>query len=72
VHEWIHPAVELIERPTELLYLWELDDVRSYWRMRSVAAQDPRVVAHWDGIAPMLVSRDRKLMCDPADVRVLR
>ena len=72
VHEWIHPAVELIERPTELLYLWELDDVRRYWRMRSVAAQDPRVVAHWDGIAPMLVSRDRKLMCDPADVRVLR
>ena len=71
-HEWLNPAVELVERPTELLYLWELDDVRGYWRMRSVAAQDPRVVALWDGIAPMLVSRDRKLMCDPADARVLR
>ena len=72
VHEWLNPAVELVERPNELLYLWELEDVRGYWRMRLVAAQDPRVVALWDGIARMLVSRDRKLMCDPADVRVLR
>jgi hypothetical protein len=72
VHEWLSPAVELVDRPTELLYLWELDDVPGFWRMRSVAAQDPRVTALWDGIAPMLESRDRKLMCDPADASVLR
>jgi hypothetical protein len=40
--------------------------------MRSVAAQDPRVVAFWDAVAPVLASRDRKLMCDPADATVLR
>jgi hypothetical protein len=72
VHEWLNPAVELVDRPTELLYLWELDDVPGYWRMRSVAAQDPRVTAFWAGLAPMLASRDRKLMCDPADATVLR
>ena len=72
VHEWLNPAVELVDRPTELLYLWELHDVPAYWRMRSVAARDPRVTTLWDSIAPMLASRDRKLMCDPADARVLR
>ena len=72
VHEWLNPAVELVDQPTELLYLWELDDVPAFWRMRTVAARDPRVTAFWDGIAPMLTARDRKLMCDPADAAVLR
>jgi hypothetical protein len=72
VHEWLTPAVELVDRPTELLYLWELDDVPAFWRMRTAAARDPRVTALWDDIAPLLTTRDRKLMCDPADATVLR
>jgi len=72
VHEWLNPAVELVDRPTELVYLWELDDVPGFWRMRTVAARDPRVTAFWESIAPLLMSRDRKLMCDPADATVLR
>ena len=72
VHEWLNPAVELVDRPNELLYLWELDDVPGFWRMRTVAAHDPRVAACWDAIAPLLIARDRKLMCDPADATVLR
>ena len=72
LHEWLNPAVELVDEPTELLYLWELDDVRGFWRMRALGAGDPRVIAHWDAIEPMLVARERKLMCDPADPTVLR
>jgi hypothetical protein len=72
VHEWLNPAVELVGRPTELLYLWELDDVPGFWRMRTVASRDPRITAFWDGLAPLLTSRERKLMCDPADATVLR
>ncbi len=72
VHEWLNPAVELVDQPMELLYLWELDDVAAFWRMRTVAARDPRVAAFWDSTAPLLTSRDRKLMCDPADATVLR
>jgi hypothetical protein len=69
---WLAPAVELADRPTELLLLWELADVPAFWRMRTTAARDPRVVGFWDGIAPMLATRERKLMCDPADTTVLR
>ena len=56
VHEWLNPAVELVDRPTELLYLWELDDVPAFWRMRTVAARDARVAACWDAIAPLLTA----------------
>ena len=69
---WMTPAVELLDRPTELLYLWELADVAAFWRMRTVAARDPRVLAFWAGIDPMIAGRERKLMCDPEDETVLR
>jgi hypothetical protein len=69
---WMAPAVELIDRPTELLYLWEVDDVAAFWHMRTVAAADPRVLACWDAIDPMLTARERRLMCDPDDETVLR
>jgi hypothetical protein len=69
---WLSPAVELYDRPTELLYLWELADVAAFWRMRTAAAQDPRVLAFWDAIAPMIARRERRLMCDPDDETVLR
>jgi hypothetical protein len=69
---WMTPAVELLDRPTELVYLWELTDVAAFWRMRTVAARDPRVLAFWDGIDPMITSRERRLMCDPDDETVLR
>ena len=72
VHSWIAPAVELADRPTELLLLWELDDVPSFWRMRTTAARDPRVLAFWDGLDGLLAGRERKLMCDPDDQTVLR
>jgi hypothetical protein len=71
-HTWMAPAVELADRPTELLLLWELADVAAFWRMRTVAAADPRVTGFWAGITPMLAGRERKLMCDPADESVLR
>jgi hypothetical protein len=71
-HRWIAPAVELHDRPTELVLLWELADVAAYWRMRTTAARDRRVLAFWEAIAPMLDARERKLMCDPADATVLR
>jgi hypothetical protein len=69
---WMTPAVELLDRPTELLYLWDLADVAAFWRMRTVAAGDPRVLAFWDGIGPMIAGRERRLMCDPEDATVLR
>lgn len=71
-HTWIAPAVELRDQATELVLLWELRDTAAFWRMRTTAARDPRVAAFWDGIAPMLAGRARKLMCDPADETVLR
>ena len=71
-HTWLAPAVELHDQPTELVLLWELADVAAFWRMRTTAARDRRVLAFWDEIAPMLAARERKLMCDPADDTVLR
>jgi hypothetical protein len=55
-----------------LVLLWELDDVAAFWRMRTTAARDDRVVGFWDAIAPMLARRERRIMCDPADETVLR
>jgi hypothetical protein len=72
VHTWIAPAVELQDQPTELVLLWELDDVAAYWRMRTTAARSGPIMAFWAAITPMLARRERKLMCDPADERVLR
>jgi len=72
VHVWMAPAVELRDRPTELLVLWELDDVPAFWRMRVGAAQDPRVAAFWSSLDPMLADRTRRLMCDPDDAGILR
>jgi hypothetical protein len=69
---WMTPAVELLDRPTELLFLWEVADVAAFWRMRTAAARDSRVLAFWDGIAPMIMQRERRLMCDPDDESVLR
>ena len=40
--------------------------------MRTVAAGDPRVLAFWDGVDPMITRRERRLMCDPEDETVLR
>ena len=71
-HTWIAPAVEVVDRPTELLLLWALPDVAGFWRMRTAAAGDPRVRAFWHGIEPLVAGRERKLMCDPEDGTVLR
>ncbi|HZP29785.1 MAG TPA: hypothetical protein VFC99_12590, partial [Acidimicrobiia bacterium] len=62
----------LLDRPTELVLLWELPDVPAFWRMRTTAARDPRVTEFWEGISPLLAGRERKLMCDPDDGTVLR
>ena len=72
VHTWINPAVELIDRPTELLLLWEVPDVAAFWRARRMAAADARVLAFWDAVTPVLASRERKVLCDPEDTTVLR
>ena len=69
---WIHPGVELVDRPVELLLLWDLPDVASFWRARTVAARDPRVLAFWDAVTPLLATRERKVLCDPDDITVLR
>ncbi len=71
-HTWLAPTVELHDQPTELVLLWELADVAAFWRMRTTAARDRRVLAFWDELASMLAGRERKLMCDPADDTVLR
>ena len=71
-HTCIAPAVEVVDRPTELLLLWALPDVAGFWRMRTAAAGDPRVRAFWHGIEPLVAGRERRLMCDPEDGTVLR
>jgi hypothetical protein len=72
VHTWMAPAVNLVDRPTDLLFLWELEDVPAYWRMRLAAARDSRIVAFWQALEPLLAGRERRLMCDPDDASVLR
>jgi hypothetical protein len=72
VHVWMAPAVELRDRPTELVVLWELDDVPAFWRMRVAAARDPRAAGFWASLEPMLADRTRRLMCDPDDAGILR
>lgn len=72
VRMWLAPAVELHDQPTELVLLWELADVPAFWRMRTAAGRDRRILAFWDAVAPMLAGRERKVMCDPADEAVLR
>jgi hypothetical protein len=71
-HTWIAPAVELLDRPTELLLLWALDDTAAYWKARSIGSRDPQVIAFWRELAPLLGSRTRRIMVDPDDGSVLR
>jgi len=72
LHTWIAPAVELADRSTELLILWELDDVPGYWAAKRGGATDPQVGAFWSGLEPLLSGRTRRIMADPDDPTVLR
>jgi len=63
---WTAPPVELLDDPTDLVALWELDDVGTYWKFKQAAARDPRVLAFWDGIGPMLAGRRRRIMAPVA------
>lgn len=71
-HTWMAPAVELRDRPTELLVVWELADVPAYWRMRVGAAGDERVLRFWRDLEPLLAGRTRRVMCEPDDPEILR
>lgn len=71
VHTWIAPAVELVDRPTELLVLWEVEGVDAYWAAKRAAAADPAVARFWAVLDPLLTGRTRRIMCDPADPTLL-
>jgi L-rhamnose mutarotase len=72
IHTWISPAVELDDQPTELFIVWEVDDVDGYWQAKRASAADERMSAFWEGLAPLLAGRTRRIMADPADPDILR
>lgn len=59
---WMAPPVELLDDPTDLVVLWEVDGVDGYWTVKRGAGRDPRVVAFWEGLRPMLAGRERRIM----------
>jgi len=61
---WMAPPVELLDDPTDLVLLWEVDGPDAYWHVKRTAARDPRVLAFWDGVGPMLADRRRRIMGD--------
>jgi hypothetical protein len=68
---WVAPAVELLDDPTDLLLLWAVDDIPSYWQARRAALADRRVTAFWSEVTPLLAGRNRRIMVDPDDAPVL-
>lgn len=68
---WMAPAVELRDRPTELLLHWKLARLAMFWRIR-FDADNPRIVQFWEDLEPLLSGRSRRIMCDPDDAMVLR
>lgn len=59
---WMAPPVELLDDPTDLMILWEVDGVDEYWAVKRAAGRDPRVLAFWDSVGPLLADRERRIM----------
>jgi hypothetical protein len=68
---FMDPAVELRDRPTDLLVLWEVEG-GEFWKMRLGAARDPEIAAFWTEVEPLLAGRRWRLMVRPDDPQVMR
>jgi hypothetical protein len=63
-HCWMDPAVELLDRSTDLLVVWEVPDLAAYWASAISGRRDPAVVAFWEDLQPLLTRRRRRIMVD--------
>jgi hypothetical protein len=66
------PEVDLDEVPTTLYYLWSLEDVDAWWRMRlsrTADGADERFAKHafWQEADGMTVHRTRTVLSDQPD-----
>jgi hypothetical protein len=77
---WQSPAIELPGRPVTMYFLWSLDDLGAFWRMRLGAGfGDPGAEPVWEGedkeqwwlfVDGICSSRRRSVMTDMAETGI--
>jgi len=57
LHTWVTPPFELAAGGTQVLIVWELDDVQSFWGTRSSSAD---AATWWNECERLIQSRTRR------------
>ncbi len=65
IGSWVTPPVE-VEHGNELVTLWSLPSIETFWAMRSGSAA-PELAAWWEESDRLALSRERKFMT-PAEI----
>ena len=61
VDAWVSPPFDLVDQPITLWLRWQVADIPAWWAMRS-AAGEPAVLAFWNSVAQLIVSRERRYL----------
>ncbi len=61
VEAWISPPFDLVDQPITLWLRWQVADIPAWWAMRS-AAGEPAVLAFWNSVAKLIISRERRYL----------
>jgi hypothetical protein len=70
---WQHPpAIDIPELPATLFWLWSVEGEAGWWKQRlsrKADGADEREdkLAFWQGLAPMIAGRKRRMLTDQGD-----
>ena len=62
VDAWLTPPLELHDAGNEIVLVWSLPDIASFWEMRRRQGEDPESERWWQAVAPWIASRSRRFM----------
>ncbi|MEE9286032.1 MAG: NIPSNAP family protein [Dehalococcoidia bacterium] len=62
VGSWTTPPVEMEGESSDLVVLWSLADVDAFWKARTTAGRDPKVLAWWRKAEEYQVRRSRRFL----------
>lgn len=71
---WQHPpAIDIAELPATLFWLWSVEGEAGWWRQRLSRKPDGSderedKLAFWQGLAPLISGRKRRMLTDQGDV----
>jgi hypothetical protein len=72
-HAWQHPpALDIAELPATLFWLWSVEGEAGWWKQRLSRRPDGSderedKLAFWQGLAPMIAGRKRRMLTDQGD-----